>query len=410
MEVIERLSELIKRVSPHEIDGKPGNWYNIAPLGKLLKDSGFEYKGKLKELLSQIEEIEVYEDKTKTIPVAYIRLQKECRHVQTPQNDRVYIPYGISRQSLFEWAYMGDYLETLSQLKEKALDESWSFGDESDGRYPILDNYLRYTFMRLRKENKISYTKDEQWAIFNTGLVDKTFLPIYALFSRNKIPERQLWHFNSFIAEGEKSKKGRMSVVNFPQKPLRAQYFDNPSDLLYIVSESRNELSPNYEHIIIDNIDRLPIALLRDFVSDSIEEKKQRKDFNSDNDYKAYSETYKSELQNKVSQNGIARKLQERFRNAIDMSRNRVLWNYKTAIPTYYPRTGNITLLLPLCLVNDDKVDLALVVSKGDGGYLAETIYPLDWAYKCARLICRPDSDWLTPSSITNLNTEEEND
>ncbi len=74
----------------------------------------------------------------------------------------------------------------------------------------------------------------------------------------------------------------------------------------------------------------------------------------------------------------------------------------------YYPSTGNISLLLPLNLVKENKVDLALVVSKGDGGYLAETIYTLNWAYKCARLICRPDSDWLTPSTITKDNEDED--
>ncbi len=295
------------------------------------------------------------------------------------------------RHALFDWAYMGNYSDTLNQLKTKALDESWSFGHEQSGKYSILDSYLRYTFLRIQRENKICYTKNGFWAIFNTGLVNDTYLPIYALFVKNKNPGKQPWYFNSFIAEGEKSKEGRISVVDFPNKPKRAQYFDDPTELLYIVSESSNELSPNFEHIITDNVERLPIPLLKELVSDSVTEK-----------------TQKEELQAMVSRGNTARKLQERFRSAIDVTRNRVLWNYKTAIPTYYPRTEKITLLLPLCLVKDDVVDLALVVRKGDGGYLAETIYTLDWAYKCARLICRPDSDWLTPSAITNFNTDEE--
>jgi hypothetical protein len=34
-------------------------------------------------------------------------------------------------------------------------------------------------------------------------------------------------------------------------------------------------------------------------------------------------------------------------------------------------------------------------------------VLPLDWAYTNARLICRPDSDWLTPDEITEGAEEE---
>ena len=406
----EILSELLKQLKPLEIDGLQGTWYNIAPLGKLLKEHSVEYEGKLKDVLSQIDNVELYTDTSKLIPVSYVQIIGEDNIKSIVANDKKHKTYTPHRDALYEWSYMGKYSETLSNLKEKALPESWSFQYEKGNKLSILDSYLRYTFLRIQKENKICYTKDGQWAIFNTGLVTKTYLPIYALFVKNKIDGMQPWHFNSFIAEGEKSRVGRISVVDFPTRPKRAQYFDDPADLLYMVSESGNELSPNYEHIITDNVDRLPVALLNEFLSCEISEKKSQSDFSSEYEYKQYLREYKKNLQEKIQEGNILRQLQERFRTAIDTTRNRVLWNYKTAIPTYYPKTGKITLLLPLSLVDENIVDLALVVSKGDGGYLAETIYTLDWAYKCARLICRPDSDWLTPSTITNSNTEETND
>jgi hypothetical protein len=69
--------------------------------------------------------------------------------------------------------------------------------------------------------------------------------------------------------------------------------------------------------------------------------------------------------------------------------------------PQYYPRVERLQLLLPICLVSDENVDLALAVEKtASGNYLAHTVLPLDWAYTNARLICRPDSDWLTPTQI----------
>jgi hypothetical protein len=33
---------------------------------------------------------------------------------------------------------------------------------------------------------------------------------------------------------------------------------------------------------------------------------------------------------------------------------------------------------------------------------------PLDWAYKNARLVCRPDSDWLAPKEISPEADEDE--
>jgi len=404
------LCSLLSQVNPKSLEGKNGEWYNIAPLGKLLKEKGIEYKGKLKDYLSDIDGIEFYVDQNQTIPITYIQLTSESIDGQSFLENKKGNQRSFARNALFNWAFFKDYSDTIKQLKEKALQETWNFEYEKEGNYSILDSYLRYTFYRVQNEKKIVETKDGKWALFNTGLVNNTYLPIYALFEKNRIPNKQSWYFNSFIAKGEKSKAGKISIVNFPKTPQRAQYFHDANELLYIVSENSNELFPNYEHIITDNVERLPLALLRDLVSKDIEEKKQRKDFSSIEEYDEYSKKYVIDLQEKISQGNVARKLQERFRSAIDVTRNRVLWNYKTAIPTYYPKSDSITLLLPLCLVDEEKVDLALVVSKGEGGYLAETIYPLDWAYKCARLICRPDSDWLTPSTITISNTEEDND
>jgi hypothetical protein len=86
-------------------------------------------------------------------------------------------------------------------------------------------------------------------------------------------------------------------------------------------------------------------------------------------------------------------------------------WNYKTAIPQYTPRQKRIDLLLPLCLVNDRDVDLALVVENcGNGNCLGHTVLPLDWAYNNARLVCRPDSDWLTPTVVTTIDENDEID
>lgn len=78
---------------------------------------------------------------------------------------------------------------------------------------------------------------------------------------------------------------------------------------------------------------------------------------------------------------------------AIEDSKRRVKRNYKTAIPQYYK--GNLQLLLPLCLTSKNKADLALVVDKDNGVYRASTCLTLDMAINNARLIAKPDDEWL---------------
>lgn len=77
----------------------------------------------------------------------------------------------------------------------------------------------------------------------------------------------------------------------------------------------------------------------------------------------------------------------------------------------YYPSNNKMSLLLPLSLVDDDIIDLALVTERtSSGNYLGHTILPLDWAYSNARLITRPDSDWLVADKIETVNEIDDNE
>lgn len=48
-------------------------------------------------------------------------------------------------------------------------------------------------------------------------------------------------------------------------------------------------------------------------------------------------------------------------------------------------------------MTNRSKADLALVIYRQNEVYLASTCLNLDMAYNNARLLARPDSDWLEP-------------
>jgi len=153
-----------------------------------------------------------------------------------------------------------------------------------------------------------------------------------------------------------------------------------------------------WDHVIVDAVreGRFPKEFLRQHQPRLI----QWQDY-SDMDSTGRSD-FLSRLAEAIEQDDqCMRTLSNRLRDAKTLAVKRTMWNFKTAIPQYYPRLDMMSLLLPLALVNDEKVDLAMVVTRNENGsYQGRTVLPLAWAYSNARLVCRPDSDWLSPDAI----------
>ncbi|MDT5059806.1 MAG: hypothetical protein QOH63_265 [Acidobacteriota bacterium] len=251
-------------------------------------------------------------------------------------------------ESLFEFAFIPHIEDRLNELVGMAEPEEWGYQHtESQYAHPVLYNYLQYTYRRVAEEGKIATSPDGEFATFNTGLVTRNQEPIYILFNRNMLDgARQQWHIHRFCRRAE------YDLNRFPNLPDMAHYFDEPAALVF---DTRKEFRANIEHIIIDNRERFP------------------EPYRSMDDYA----------------------LQTFLKGAIDNSKERVRRNYKTAIPQYY--RGRIQLLLPLCISNPDKADLALVVEDHGNFYRASTCLTLDMAYNNAGQLARPDRDWLQP-------------
>ncbi len=250
-------------------------------------------------------------------------------------------------------AYLGskDLLqEKLDYLARIAQPEKWDCG--SDHEKKILLNYLCYTYDRVKMEQKISYTADGKCMCFNTGLLTEYGGDIYAFFVENKNPAAkgsQKWFLNSFKQATD------TEIRQFHKMPELADYFTEPSDFIY---DKNLPLNVDYDHIINNNYDRFTaIGLDQKFMIEGL------------------------------------------LRNAVKVIVEKVKRNYKLALPQYYTdkQTGEakIQLLLPLFLTNKEKADLALVVDKGDYGYVGKTVLPLDYAYVNYRRIVKPESDWL---------------
>lgn len=256
----------------------------------------------------------------------------------------------LDPRSPFEKSFkFEDFESSIKELASIAQEESWDYENEnSKYKYPVLRSYVRHTFNRLKEQNKIMEGDDKKGnrvALLNTALVTPFQEEIFAYFCKNYHKNTD-WFFKDFY----KNSDHKLSV--FASRPEIASYFDNPSDLLY---DTRINIVVNKEHIIKENIHRFPKII---------------QEYNT---------------------HAIVALLEGQIAQAL----KRVKRNYKTAVPQFH--NGSIQLLLPLCLTTQDRADLALVVSKENKLYRGATILSLDMAYNNARLVARPDREWLDP-------------
>jgi hypothetical protein len=258
----------------------------------------------------------------------------------------------------------------LDDLAAIAQPEDWD--DEGSGRQPILFNYLRYTFRRqleLGNWREIESGADGDASALNTGLLSRRFEPIYAVFEPNRYLDRQPWVLTEWAIPSSPR------LRDFDLDELRpALYFSGPGEAVF---DPRLPVVVDIEQLVHDNVDRYPPEL-------------------RENDY----------LRGAM--------LERAIHNATAKART----NWPTASPQYYwPKgpgeLGRLQLLLPLSLLDPDHIDLALVIdrdppysaieasddSSGSACYRAFTVMPVEWAYRNARLISRPESSWLDPNT-----------
>ncbi|MEW1552210.1 DUF3825 domain-containing protein [Streptomyces tsukubensis] len=232
--------------------------------------------------------------------------------------------------------------------------ENWDGREAEPGGDRILRSYVRWTFERAHQQGKIPTSSDGAHSAFNTGLATARQETIYGLFRRNSRPDSQPWIFVDWCLESK-----RDFMEHFPPslRPGFVTYTDNPADYIY---DWRRELVVSVDHILDDqgNLARFPATL--------------------------------------QGNPHLARMV---LKGAIDGAENRVRRSYKAAVPTWYPVQSAVQLLLPLSLLDASVVDLALVVSRQGEFYRGHTVLTTAMAYNNARLLARPDSDWLQPAA-----------
>lgn len=267
---------------------------------------------------------------------------------------------------ILEWEPTGDlYCDTLDMGNPKWANNLAAMAEREDWNYrlhpakdplAILRNYLKYTFWRLHElQGHLVEAADEKAMAFNTGLVTPFQEQIFAMFRRRDNDQPG----PPWILRGFEKASSVPFLSRFGQTlPPLARYFDDPGELVF---DTRLPLSVDVEHVPHDP-SRFPESLKL------------------------------------LTPEDLAAQVNAKAPESVE----RVRRNYKTAIPQFYrdgkTGQGKMQLLLPVALLRRDHAELALAVDRLDSRvYLGRTVLTLDWAYNNARLLTRPDTDWLKP-------------
>lgn len=328
-------------------------------------DYDFDYYY-IKDYYSEDEYFLHYTHFKKTIADKFVSFEEEDPVVFTPSsNEKGLLATEVvlvdNRPFILGFAEFQDYKNSVLLLQTSLCeDENWDYIQKPTGGNPILRSYLNQTFKRVYDQGKIvegTSSRGGNYSYLNTGLVDVFQNEIFAFFVENpKYTESAAW--------GIKTPKWRFLEFNtdqsdyfkyFNEIPEIATYFEE-TETKKLIFDTTITIRPNWDHL------------------------NQRK--------------------KRVASDEIQKMTEQDFRDAIEdsitMARKRIKRNYKTAIPHYY--NNDIQFLVPLCeRKNRGKALAAMVIQKTEQIYEVTTILSLDQAYNNARLLAKPDREWLNP-------------
>lgn len=264
-----------------------------------------------------------------------------------------------------------DFDAPFKKIAAKTLegDAAWNFTQSKFqskhlGKPPKLRNYLLYTFIRLR-ELEISdpgkyfiLSEGRDWVCYNTGLQDHHAADLYSVFQKymphpNQPPSKPVM---DWVYRGTATARETVYRDHFGMTLPRLAWYSNDSR---------------------DYIFNTDYAIDADVFDHMFERAKER-----------------SGLPQEASDESVRNYL----KGAIDNLIPKIKRNYKTAIPIYFIEEKRMQLLLPFHSTNGRDISCFLVERDDTNRvYKIKTILDMDQAYFAARLITRPDKEWLNP-------------
>lgn len=261
---------------------------------------------------------------------------------------------------LKRFAYLGstsDFEKKLNYLIMIAEPELWNQTDiHTQRRNSTIFYYIIHTFDRCFNQSKLYIDNQRENAFFNTGLMTVQGNEIYghfvkSIFFDDQAPKSTYWYFKGFEKSNEKE-----FLSKCPTAPEIASYFEDFNELYF---NPKLEIEVNFDHIYDDNFDRLP-----------------------------------TELQSLDKETG-----RHVFKGFLDFTIKKIKRNNRTPVPQFYD--GRIMFLIPVKVFGKKNVIIAL--EKINNTYIANTVLSIGMAYNCARLLNKPESDWLLSES-NNMN------
>ena len=256
---------------------------------------------------------------------------------------------------LKRFAFVGkakDFDKKLRFLEKLAEREKWRFYDPTayNNELNVIFYYVIHTFDRCYKQERITISADETAAAFNTGLMSNAGEEICGLFTKSKTynpsdPRSNYWYLNGFFIESD-----RRFLSYGVEVPPMATYFEDYNELYF---DPEKDIVINFEHIFKDNRDRLPSELLQ-------------------------------------MEEGVACQV---LNGLLAHTRKKIKRNNRIPVPQFY--NDKVMFLIPLSGFGSEPIVLAL--EEYENQYRANTVLTLNMAYNCARLLTKPESNWLLP-------------
>lgn len=253
--------------------------------------------------------------------------------------------------------------------------EDWH--DSKNTLWPLW-NYLDSQFKASWNEHKVLI--NDRMAVFNTGLY-KQHNTVFMTMERNG----KTFSFKGLVLGNTTTAKNVMS--EFGKMPERATY-GNREDRLF--DEKAFDMNAvDHEHIA-KRIARFPIAFVSMVAPTGFELKDMT--YASKLEKEEYGEKF-ARMKNEDARS--AKAFRHMMDGAIRDTLKAVEENPMEAVFAYNCNRATVEHLLPLCMVDPNVVDLALVVTQKDGHYLAHTVLTLEQARNDARTVGRINNSWL---------------
>ena len=247
---------------------------------------------------------------------------------------------------LFSYIYFPQFEDDIKTLANLANPEAWDFSGNTSPTKEILKNYIKYFFKRVHEKNAFETVQGSarEHQCFNTGLLTKNLEEIFAAYKQNNNSNSTPWIFVGFFKESDHE------MAKFNNLPEMVTFMESLNQLYF---DTEKTFRLNTSHIITDNRSRfaapyqsLDDGLLTNIINGSM--------------FKTY-------------------KLVKR--------------NYKIAVPQYYNQ--KFQFLLPLYFSSMNDPDLILTIEDKGDYYYGYTHLTKEMAYKNARIIAKPETDWL---------------